>query len=48
MLTCYENVLVRRAHELHRLLREERHILVDGVVGDVFVGAVVERDQDVQ
>ena len=48
MLTCNENILIGCAHELHRFLREERHVLVDGVVGDVFVSAVVEGNEDVE
>ena len=43
-----EDVFVGRAHELHGFLREERHVFVDGVFGDVFVGRVVQRDQDVE
>lgn len=43
-----EDVFVRGADELHRLLREEGHVFVDGVVGDVGVGAVVEGDEDVE
>lgn len=33
---------------MQRFLREEGHVLVDCVAGDVFVGAVVERDEDVE
>lgn len=43
-----EDVLVRSANELHSLLREESHVLVDGVLCDVFVGRVVESDEDVE
>ncbi len=47
-LTRNEHVLVRGADELHGTLREESHVLVHRVAGDIFVGAVVERDKDVQ
>ena len=43
-----EDVLVGSANELHRLLREESHVLVDSVLCDVFVGRVVESDEDVE
>ena len=43
-----EDVFVGGADELERLLREEGHVFVDGVVGDVGVGGVVERDEDVE
>lgn len=43
-----EDVFVGRAHELQGLLGEERHVFVDGVVGDVGVGAIVEGDEDVE
>ncbi len=47
-LTSYENVLVRCAHELHGFLSEERHVFIDGIVGDILVGTVVEGDEDVE
>ena len=47
-LTSYEDVLVGGADELHGLLGEERHVFVDGVVGDVFIGAVIKGDEDVE
>ena len=43
-----EDVLVRRADEPHRLLRKERHVLVNSIVGNVLVGTVVEGDEDVK
>ena len=47
-LTSNKHILIGRAHELQCFLREQGHVFVDGVVGDVFVGAVVERDEDVE
>lgn len=47
-LTCDKNIFIGGSNELHGFLAEECHVLVDGVVGDVFVGAVVEGDEDVQ
>ena len=47
-LTCYEDILVGCSDELHGLLTEECHVLVNGVLGDVFVGAVEEGNQDIQ
>lgn len=32
-LTCYENILVGSSNELHSLLREESHVLIDCIVG---------------
>ena len=43
-----EDVLVGSTNELHRLLREESHVLVDSVLCDVFVGRVVKSDEDVE
>jgi hypothetical protein len=43
-----EDILIGSANELHRLLRVESHVLVDGVLRDVFVGGVVEGDEDVE
>ena len=43
-----EDVFIRGADELHRLLGEEGHVFVNSVVGDVGVGAVVEGDEDVE
>ena len=34
-LTSNKNILIRCSHKLHCFLREEGHVLVDGVVGDV-------------
>lgn len=47
-LTRYEDVFVWGTDELHGSLREQSHVLVDRVVGDVLVGAVEQRDQDVE
>ncbi len=33
---------------MHGFLGEEGHVFVDGVVGDVGVGGVVEGDEDVE
>ena len=43
-----EDVFVGGADELHGFQGEESHEFVDGVVGDVGVGAVVEGDEDVE
>ena len=43
-----EDVFVRGADELQGFLGEEGHVFVDGVVGDVGVGGVVEGDEDVE
>ncbi len=47
MLTSYEHVLVRSSDELHGLLGEESHVLINGIICDVRVGAVVQGDEDV-
>ena len=47
-LTSNEDVLIRRSHKLQCFLRKQSHVFVDGIVGDVFVGTVVKRDEDVQ
>ena len=33
---------------MQRFLREESHVLVDCVAGDIFIGAVVEGNEDVK
>ena len=43
-----EDVFVRGADELEGFLREEGHVFVCCVVGYVFVGGVVEGDEDVE
>jgi len=47
VLTSYEHVLVRSSDELHGLLGEESHVLINGIICDVRVGAVVQGDEDV-
>lgn len=47
-LTGYENILVGSTDKLHRLLSEDSHILVRRVARDVFVGAVVESNENVE
>lgn len=46
--TWDEYILVWGTDELHCLLREDGHVLVRGIAGDVLVGAVVERNEDVE
>ena len=43
-----EDVFVRGAHELECFLGEEGHVFVDCVLGYVFVGRVVECNEDVE
>ena len=43
-----EDVFIGGTDELHGFQGEESHEFVDGVVGDVGVGAVVEGDEDVE
>ena len=40
-LTSYEYIFIGCAHKLHSLLSEQSHVLIDGVVGDILVGAVI-------
>lgn len=46
--TGYEDIFVWGADELHGFVGEESHVFIDGVVGDVGVGAVIEGDEDVE
>jgi hypothetical protein len=46
--TRYKYILIWCSDKLHRLLREECHVLVDRVVCNILVGAVVEGNQDVE
>ena len=48
VLTCYEDIFVWGSNELYCFLSEKSHVLIDGVVGNVGVGAIVQGDQDVQ
>lgn len=48
MLTGNEDIFIRGSDELHGFLGEQRHELVNGIVGNVFVGTVVQGDEDIQ
>lgn len=41
LLTGYEDVFIRGAHELHGFLREQGHVFVNGIIGNIFVCAVI-------
>lgn len=42
------DILIGRSDELHSLLGEEGEVLVNCVFGDVFIGGIVEGDEDVE
>lgn len=48
ILTGDENILVRSTDELHGFLREESHVFVDCIVGDVGICGVEEGNEDVK
>lgn len=47
-LTCYEDILVWCADELHSLLSEQSHVFVNRIIGDILVCTIVEGDEDVE
>lgn len=47
-LTWDKHIFIWGTDELHGLLGEDRHVLVRGIARDIFIGTVVERDEDIQ
>lgn len=47
-LTSYEDILVRGTNELHCLRCEQSHVLVNSIACNIFIGTVVEGDENVQ
>ena len=48
MLTGDKDILIGGSNELHRLLGEESHVLINGIVGNIRIGAIVQGDEDIQ
>jgi hypothetical protein len=47
-LTGYKDVFVGCSNKLHCFLCKESHILVNGIVGNILVGAVVKGNKDIE
>ena len=47
-LTSNKHILIRRPHKLDRLLRKQRHVLIDRIIGDILIRGIIQRDQNIQ
>ena len=46
-LTWYEDVFIRGSNELQCFLAKQSHVLVNCIFSDVFVGTIIESNQDI-